>query len=314
MNPTVAAVLRAQRARFDGDWLPTDPLYWPRRFPGAHDCETVAVVAAALAYGRVASIHAAVAAVLARLGSRPAEALAPSRRAGLASRLAGLRHRFTAGEDVAWLLRSVAAARDEAGSLGAFVAAHAVGDEPLRAGLLAWRRLAERDEPDAPPLRRRARRFLLPDPAGGSANKRSLLLARWCVRPDDGLDLGLWQDRALRPKDLLVPLDTHVVRTAYDLRLTRRRTADWATAVEVTRALAAIDPDDPVSFDFALARPGIAGLCRHRHVPAVCGACPLAAACRHGRPPTRPATSARRTSGSMRTTPSRPRSTRRSAP
>src|SRR5205823_4898607 len=110
------------------------------------------------------------------------------------------------------------------------------------------------------------------------------LLARWCVRPDDGLDLGLWTSSGLSPRHLLVPLDTHVHRVARQVGLTRRKTADWKAAVEVTDALRAFDPDDPVRFDFALARPGIVGLCRHRHVPDICGECPLAGSCCFGSP------------------------------
>ena len=264
-------------------------------------------MAALLAYGRVASIHGAIGEVLRRLGPSPSAALAPSRRGGLRDALDGFRHRFTAGADVAWLLLGVARAFDQAGSLGGYVGAHARGPEPLRAGLSAWVALSAGVPASAGPLRRRARAFLLPDPARGGACKRSLLLARWCVGPDDGLDLGLWTG-ALSPRDLLVPLDTHVHRVARQLRLTRRRAPDWKAAVEVTRGLAAFDPDDPTRFDFALARPGIVGACRHRHVPEICAGCDLRTACRLGTPraprtraPARAdavPTSRRRTSGS----------------
>ena len=53
--------------------------------------------------------------------------------------------------------------------------------------------------------------------------------------------------------------------------------------MEATGRLRRLDPDDPVRYDFALARPGILGRCRHRYVPEVCGACDLAPACPHGR-------------------------------
>jgi uncharacterized protein (TIGR02757 family) len=276
-------LLEGLARRYDASWLDTDPLRWPRAYARPRDREVAAVVAALLAYGRVASIHRSVARTLSALGTSPGDALAPSRRGTLDARLDGFRHRFTAGPDLAWVLRSVASAWDEAGSLGAFVGAHARGGEPLRAGLAAWHGLASALDPTTDPARRRARRFLLADPESGAACKRSLMLARWCVRPDDGVDLGLWTSSPLRPRDLLVPLDTHVHRTALDLGLTRRRTADWRCAVEVTARLALVDPDDPVRFDFALARPGIAGACRHRLVPLVCAPCGLAPACRHGR-------------------------------
>jgi uncharacterized protein (TIGR02757 family) len=322
-SPVLGLVLERLARRYDRRWLDSDPLRWPRAQEDPADREVVAVLAALLAYGRVASIHRSVASVLARLPARPVEALAPAERGGLQARLRGFRHRFTAGEDLAWLLEGVARARDAAGSLGAYVEAHATGPEPLRAGLAAWRRLAVEVPADGSPARRRARAFLLADPTSGAACKRTLLLARWCVRPDDGLDLGIWgRGGTLRPEHLLLPLDTHVHRVVRDLGLTRRARPDWEAAREATEALARYDASDPVRFDFALARPGIVGLCRHRHVPEVCGPCDLAPSCRHGAPrreraagtpPRGGITSGRRTSGSARTTPSRRRSSRSAA-
>jgi uncharacterized protein (TIGR02757 family) len=58
----------------------------------------------------------------------------------------------------------------------------------------------------------RERDFLLPDPGKGSACKRHNLFLRWMVREKDGVDLGLW--RILSPRDLVVPLDTHMARWA----------------------------------------------------------------------------------------------------
>ena len=282
--------LDAIARRYDRRWLETDPLRWPRRYADPRDREVVAVVSALLAYGRVASIHASIERVLAMLPASPADALSPGARSRLAASLAGFRHRFTSGADLAWVLMSVARAWDLAGSLGRFVgraalaAGAASGPERLRAALCAWLALARSVPASRSPARRRARAFLLPDPARGGACKRPLLLARWCVRPDDGLDLNLWPSRfGLSPRDLLVPLDTHVHRVAVQLGLTRRRAPDWAAACETTRALAGYDAADPVRFDFALARPGIVGLCLHRPVLEVCSPCELRPACVHGR-------------------------------
>lgn len=282
--PALADRLRDLARRYDRAFIDTDPLRWPKSFDDPDDQEVAGVVAASLAYGRVASIHRSVAAVLERLGPRPARALDRGRRRALGSALAGFRHRFTAGADVAWLLEGVARARDEAGSLGAFVAAHAVGPEPLRSGLAAWHALARTVETDDDPVRRRARAFLLPDPFSGTALKRTLLLSRWFVRGGDGIDLGIWKAPGrLEPRHLVLPLDTHVHRTALDLGLTRRTIADWKAAIEATATLARFDPDDPVRFDFALVRPGIVGKCVHRTVPVVCLPCELRDCCRKGR-------------------------------
>jgi uncharacterized protein (TIGR02757 family) len=187
------------------------------------------------------------------------------------------------GDDLAWLLEGVARERERRGSLGTSLAEHATDDAPLRSALEGWSASAARVWPTTDAARRRSRAFLLPAPSRGGACKRPLLLARWCVRPDDGIDLGLWTSPRLRPRDLLVPLDVHAHRTARLLGLTRRRTVDWRTAEEVTAALRRVDREDPVRHDFAWVRAGILGRCRARWVAENCGACALRPACRVGR-------------------------------
>jgi uncharacterized protein (TIGR02757 family) len=100
-------------------------------------------------------------------------------------------------------------------------------------------------------------RYLLVRPADGSACKRLNLFLRWVVRPDDGLDLGVWPEVSTR--GLIVPLDTHSSRVARALGFTRRATTDWRTAEEVTAALRRYDPDDPVRYDFALCHVSMSG-------------------------------------------------------
>jgi uncharacterized protein (TIGR02757 family) len=278
-HPRLGEALDDLLRRYDRTWLDSDPLRWPRLHANPEDREVAAVVAALLAYGRVTSIQSAVGGALAALGPRPARTLLRRRRGDLARRLAGWRHRWTDGSDLAWLLEGVARIRHEHGSLGSFVGASARDPDRLRSGLAAWHRAAREVDPTDDPRRRRARAFLLPDPLGGSAAKRLLLLARWCVRPDDGLDLGLWTGLGLSPRDLVLPLDTHLFRLAQLLGLTRRRSADARTADEITRALAQVRPEDPTAYDFALVRPGILGRCRYRFVAPICGACPLASVC-----------------------------------
>jgi hypothetical protein len=44
-------------------------------------------------------------------------------------------------------------------------------------------------------------------------------------------------------------------------------------AVEATRSLAILDPDDPVKYDFSLSRLGILDLCLHGRDPLDCRRC-----------------------------------------
>jgi hypothetical protein len=110
-----------------------------------------------------------------------------------------------------------------------------------------------------------------PSPRAGSACKRLNLFLRWMVRDGDGLDLGLWKEVSRR--QLVLPLDTHLVRLTRALGLTKRRSAGWMMALEATRSLALLDPEDPVKYDFSLSRLGILDVCFHGRDALECRQC-----------------------------------------
>lgn len=90
---------------------------------------------------------------------------------------------------------------------------------------------------------------------GGSACKRLCMFLRWMVRKNSPVDLGVW--RNVNPKDLIIPLDVHVHKTALELGLTSRKKADMKAAIEVTEIMRQIFPEDPTRGDFALFGHGI---------------------------------------------------------
>jgi uncharacterized protein (TIGR02757 family) len=100
--------------------------------------------------------------------------------------------------------------------------------------------------------------YFFPRPSAGSACKRLNLFLRWMVRTDV-VDLGVWT--GLSPSRLIVPLDTHVIRLGQCLRLTRYRSPGWKMAAEITASLRAIDPVDPVRYDFSLCHVGMMNAC-----------------------------------------------------
>ena len=81
-------------------------------------------------------------------------------------------------------------------------------------------------------------------------NKKINLMRRWMVRDDGKVDLGLW--KKVKKTDLIIPLDVHVYDQAKELKLTKRRSKDLKTALEITDAFKEIFPDDPLLGDFAL--------------------------------------------------------------
>ena len=92
-----------------------------------------------------------------------------------------------------------------------------------------------------------------------AANKKIHMLRRWMVRDDGKVDMGLWKHTDKR--DLIIPLDVHVHRTASRLGITQRKSADIRTAEEITAFLRKAFPDDPALGDFALFAVGATGGC-----------------------------------------------------
>lgn len=226
-----------------------DPLVFVHRYRGSGDREVVGLLSAALAYGRVKQIQASVERVLERLGPRPADFLCACGAGGLRGLLGDFRHRFHRGEDVEALLAAVGRVRREHGSLErCFLQGYSADHQDVAPALSHL--VGELGRAGC------GGNHLVSDPAGGSACKRMNLFLRWMVRRDR-VDGGRWA-AWLAPK-LLVPLDTHMHRISMRLGLTRRKSADLRTAREVTAAFARLAPDDPVRYDWALTRVGMAG-------------------------------------------------------
>nr|DAZ59459.1 MAG TPA: Protein of unknown function (DUF2400) [Caudoviricetes sp.] len=97
----------------------------------------------------------------------------------------------------------------------------------------------------------------IPDFETQSACKRLCLFLRWMCRKGSPVDFGLWD--VCDPRNLIIPLDTHVHKQALRLGLVKRWTLDLTTAIEITERFAEIFPDDPAKGDFALFGYGVNG-------------------------------------------------------
>jgi uncharacterized protein (TIGR02757 family) len=246
--------------QYDHRFVTPDPLEFVRAQETDADREVVGLLASGLAFGTVAQIKRSIAAVLAALGPRPAEAVAALDPGAAAAALSAFRHRWLDGRDVACLLflakqmrashgtveaffaEGLSPAADDVGSALASFSARALALD--HGGLYRGRRLPK----DA------GVRYFFPSPAAGSACKRLNLYLRWMARRD-GVDLGVW--RRPDPSQLVLPLDAHTFAIARRVRLTRYRSPGWAMALDVTRRLRRLDPSDPVKYDFAFHRMGL---------------------------------------------------------
>ena len=210
------------------------------------DREIVGLLAASLAYGRVAQILVSVQRALDQLPS-PREIAREASLADLQRRFLGFKHRFTTGAEVAGLLFGAGAVMRHSGSLGAFVSAELDHNPENVLGAMTALTNALVDASGG-----RCRR-LISDPVNGSACKRLNMYFRWMVRKDR-IDPGGWP---ISPAGLIVPLDTHMHRFALAHGLTNRKAADLKTALEITDGFRKFNPADPVKYDFALTRMGI---------------------------------------------------------
>ncbi|HXE79481.1 MAG TPA: TIGR02757 family protein [Vicinamibacterales bacterium] len=276
--------LDALYASFDHPDAASDPVNLVRRFERPADREVAGFCAAALAFGRVASVLQSIEALFAVMGPEPAAFVRAFEPREYRTAFEPLVHRWTRGTDLMallWVLRSLL---EQYGSLEAcFLAADNPAAPDIGPALEAFSRRALAT--DLRPVYRRVPArpgvcYFFPRPSAGSACKRLNLFLRWMVRRD-GVDLGVWKH--VSPARLVVPLDTHVIRLGQCLRLTRYRSPGWRMAADITASLRALDPADPVKYDFALCHVGMMGACGFR-TRARDSRCPLKGLCR---PPSR---------------------------
>jgi len=240
-----------------------DPVQIVRRYARPADQEVIGFCAAALAFGRVQSVLNTVNVLAGVLGPAPAAYVRRFDPRAPHPELRAIVHRWIRGVDIVallWILRQML---DEAGSIEAFftagydAAAVDVGDAldrfSRRALALDLRAAYGRRVP-----KRAGVCYFFPRPSAGSACKRLNLFLRWMVRRD-AVDLGAWT--SIPPGKLIVPLDTHVIRLGRCLRLTKYASPGWRMAADITASLRAIDPVDPVRFDFSLCHVGMMNAC-----------------------------------------------------
>jgi uncharacterized protein (TIGR02757 family) len=240
----------------------SDPVHKVRPFRDPGDREIAGFCAAALAFGRVASVLNSIETLLRIMGPRPAAFVRRFDPADRHPEVFAMVHRWTRGSDIAallWVLRQIL---ERAGSIEAFFAEGLAPDAEDIGGALdrfSTRALAfdlTRAYGRVP--KRPGVCYFFPRPSAGSACKRLNLFLRWMVRTDQ-IDLGVWT--RVPASKLIVPLDTHVIRVGRCLRLTGYVSPGWKMAADITASLREIDRDDPVRFDFALCHLGMMNAC-----------------------------------------------------
>ncbi|HEY0873033.1 MAG TPA: TIGR02757 family protein [Vicinamibacterales bacterium] len=280
MTPTLAPRLDALYHDYNREESATDPVHLVRPYSDAADREIAGFCAAALAFGRVASVINSITTLLTIMGPSPAAYVRAFDPSAPHPELRAMVHRWTRGVDLVallWILRQML---DQAGTIERFFAdgyspdhadvGPALDSFSTRALALDIRQAYGRVP------KRAGVCYFFPRPSAGSACKRLNLFLRWMIRYDE-IDLGVWT--TIPASKLVVPLDTHIIRLGKCLRLTRYSTAGWKMAAEITAALRALDPGDPVRFDFSLCHVGMMNACGYGRAQGD-RQCPLRGMCR----------------------------------
>jgi uncharacterized protein (TIGR02757 family) len=238
-----------------------DPLQFVYRYSDPADMEIAGFLAAVLAYGRVAQIEKSLDRLLGKMGKSPAAFVRGFDKTGR-KKLQDFRHRFNTGDDISDLCELLRKVLEDSGNLEQyFLRGYRAGDANIIGALsdfCNW--LLQRHAQENNGRVGRGLKYLISDPAAGSAAKRLNLFLRWMIR-DDNIDTGLW--KRIDKAKLLVPVDVHMCRISRILNLHNRKNISIKTAVEVTNGFAEIEPTDPVKYDFALCRVGMVSGCNN---------------------------------------------------
>ena len=258
-----------------------DPIQIVRRYRTREDQEVVGFCAAALAFGRVASVLNTVETLARVLGPAPAQYVRRFDPAAPHPELRAMVHRWTRGVDIVALLWLLHQMIERSGSIeGFFLEDYDESAEDIGAALDSFSRRAMALDLRGAYGRRVPRRggvcYFFPRPSAGSGCKRLNLFMRWMVRRD-ALDLGVW--RRVSPARLIVPLDTHVIRVGRCLRLTTYTSPGWRMARDITASLRRLDPLDPVKYDYSLCHLGMMNACGFGRAQAD-SQCPLRGVCK----------------------------------
>ena len=214
--------------------LSVDPLGQVPRDASILTQEIASFMCAGLAFGNLKAIGNSVSKVVRNL-DKPEQ-------------LKQVTHRWVRGGDIAAVVAQIQHLQAQYGSLGsAFEQGYERGD--MRGSLIRFSALLREGLVET-----RGSYYLTSTPATGSACKRLNLFMRWMVRAD-AVDLGLWTQ--IDRRDLMMPLDVHVLKFVNKEGLTTRKSVDWKMAEEVTSWFRRLCPDDPLRYDFAISHYGM---------------------------------------------------------
>ncbi len=244
MHPEIKELLDAKTAQYNRpDFIESDPICIPHRFSVKEDIEIAGFLAATIAWGnRKATIKSAKN-MMQLMGNSPYDFVMAHSKDQL-ERFNGFVHRTFNSTDMVTFIGGLQNIYQNHGGMETVYANH-VRDGFMHQGIHTFRNLMFEVE-----HQQRTRKHIA-DPMSNSAAKRIHLFLRWMVRKDNrGVDFGIW--KSISPANLSCPLDVHSGNVARRLGLLTRKYDDGKALAELDSQLRALDPDDPVKYDYAL--------------------------------------------------------------
>jgi uncharacterized protein (TIGR02757 family) len=230
------------------EFVPADPVKFPRRYRAPSDIEIAAFLSATIAWGRRDLILRSGERMFALMGLSPSAFVMAGNYRKLKDRCV---HRTFFEEDLKYFCRGFKFCFEKYGSLERLFAS-VLGSS----GGSLWEGIALFREVMAGANGGRYTKHIA-NPEAASACKRVNLALRWLVRREGPVDIGLW--KSIPPSALYIPLDLHVGRTArrFGLLDSRRKANDRKAVMVLTEKLRRFCPEDPAKYDLALFGMGV---------------------------------------------------------
>jgi len=224
-----------------------DPVQFIYNYKKKDDQEIIAFLCSTLALGRVEQIIKTCKILISKLGDSPQKKILDDSFIFLFS---DFKHRFFDGADITTLLTTLRLILLEYGTLeNLFISELKNNKQNYINALNAF---ALKIKTKLLRQNNSIKKNLIAIPQDLSACKRLCLFMKWMIRKDS-IDPGVWNNKlAHLKKELIIPLDAHIAKFARKANITNRKNNNWTTAVEITKFLKKLNPDDPLKYDFAI--------------------------------------------------------------
>lgn len=242
MTKNLKLLLVEKAEYYEKNWfIEHDPIQIPHRFSKKEDVEISGFLAAVIAWGQRKTIINNANKLMTWMDESPHDFILNHQESDLV-KMQDFVHRTFNNDDLLYFIYALKKIYTEQDGLERAMSQHPADMQKnltvFKELFFSWEHLTRTEKH-------------LPNPLKKSSAKRMNMYLRWMVRSStNGVDFGIW--KGITPSQLLMPLDVHTATVGRKLGLLKRKQNDWKSVIELTNALRAIDPEDPVKFDFAL--------------------------------------------------------------